>query len=73
MHISFASSSDPDQPNKLSSADHDCKLFGYRSGPTKCCLLITFANNLDLDQARQNGKCNLLTAFANNLDPDPGC
>ena len=22
--------------------------------PTKCCLLITFANSLDLDQAQQN-------------------
>ena len=44
----------------MPSADYICKQFGSRSGPTKC-LLITFANSLDLDQARQNVKCNLPT------------
>ena len=53
------------RPYKLSSADYICKQFGPRSGPTKCPLLIIFANSLNPDQAQQNVLC-----FANSLNPN---
>ena len=39
------------------TADYICKQFGPRSGPTKCPLLIIFANSLDPDQAQQKVLC----------------
>ena len=45
------------RPDKMSSADYICKQFGSSSGPTKCRLLITFANNLDPVQAQQTVFC----------------
>ena len=30
-----------------------CIFYAFNSWPTKCCLLITLANSLESDQARQ--------------------
>ena len=53
------------RPYKISPADYIYKQFGPRSGPTKCPLLIIFANSLNTDQAQQ-----IVLCFANSLNPN---
>ena len=46
--------------------------YSFPTGGDFCCLLITFANSLDLDQARQNfGPHGRIQRGAGGLDPPP--